>query len=176
MGNDPVNYVDPAGTTRRRPLTAREARQNTKIAQVVSEQIAKALPDGKVKDFVQRSANGLRAINNSADRRTQLETNKANGKAAENAVATEMGDKVAGQQVTFKTSDGTVTRTDIVTTDKGVVEVKSGNAQLSTGQQKLSDDINAGREVTPVGQNAANAGLEPGKPTTMTSCTLERKC
>lgn len=87
-----------------------------------------------------------------------------------------MGDKVAGKQVTFKTSDGTTTRTDIVTKDKGVVEVKSGNAQLSTGQQKLSDDINAGREVTPVGKNAADAGLVPGQPTTMSSCTLERRC
>lgn len=63
-----------------------------------------------------------------------------------------------------------------MTKDKGVVEVKSGNAQLSKGQEKLKADIDAGRQVTPVGKNAEAAGLEPGKPTTMTSCTVDHQC
>jgi hypothetical protein len=85
-----------------------------------------------------------------------------------------LGDKVAGEQVTFKTSDGTRTRVDFVTTDKGAVETKTGGSQLSTGQAKFKADVDAGRPVTPVGQNAANAGLTPRQSTTMTCCTIDR--
>jgi hypothetical protein len=105
---------------------------------------------------------------------TTLQKNVAQGKAGEAATRAKYGDKIAGEQVTFKTSDGTRTRIDFVTKDKGVVETKTGNANLSTGQSKLFDDVNAGREVTPVGQNATRAGLESGKPTTLKSCTLDR--
>jgi hypothetical protein len=120
--------------------------------------------------------NGARAVSIDAKavKAERLAANAAQGAKAEAAAAEKLGDKVAGKQVSFKTSDGTRTRTDIVTKDKGVVEVKSGNAELTKGQQKLSDDINAGREVTPVGQNAKDAGLTPGQPTKMTSCTVDR--
>ena len=43
----------------------------------------------------------------------------------------------------LKTSDGTRTRADFVTTDKGVVETKTGGAQLSIGQSKLKADVDA---------------------------------
>ena len=106
----------------------------------------------------------------------RMSANAAQGRAGNAATEAKLGDKVAGKEVSFKTSDQTRTRTDFVTKDKGVVETKTGNAQLSKGQQKLHEDIKAGRPVTPVGQNAAKAGLEPGKPTTMTSCTVDRPC
>lgn len=101
--------------------------------------------------------------------------NVEKGKAGEAATRAKLGDKVAGEQVTFKTNDGTRTRADFVTKDGGVVETKTGNAQLSTGQAKLQSDINAGLPVTPVGNNAKNAGLPTGQPTTMTSCTVDRQ-
>ncbi|MFD1218366.1 hypothetical protein [Microbulbifer celer] len=63
-----------------------------------------------------------------------------------------------------------------MTKEKGIVEVKSGNGQLTQGQKKLFDDVKAGREVTPVGENARKAGLTPGEPIRMTSCKLERRC
>ncbi|MGE8225953.1 MAG: hypothetical protein ACN6RK_09210 [Stenotrophomonas sp.] len=46
----------------------------------------------------------------------------------------------------------------------GVIETKTENAGLSRGQQKLKDDIEAGRAVTPVGNNAEAAGFTLGEP------------
>jgi hypothetical protein len=115
---------------------------------------------------------GLRA----EQRAAQLAKNVAKGAEGEAKTAAKLEGKVAGKQVSFKTSDGSSTRADFVTKDKTVVETKTGNAKLSKNQQKLHDDINAGREVTPVGQNAKDAGLKPGEPTTMKSCTMDRPC
>jgi RHS repeat-associated protein len=100
--------------------------------------------------------------------------NAAKGRVGEAITRSKLEGNIAGEQVTFKTSDGTRTRTDFVTTDKGVVESKAGGSPLTRGQQKLSDDIKAGRQVTPVGENARAAGLEPNKPTTMSSCHVDR--
>jgi RHS repeat-associated protein len=102
--------------------------------------------------------------------------NAAQGRAGEAATEAKLGDTVAGKQVSFKTSDSTRTRADFVTKDKGVVESKTGGAELNSAQKKLHEDIKAGRQITPVGGNAAKAGLEPGKPTTMTSCNVDRPC
>ncbi|MEI6459593.1 MAG: RHS repeat-associated core domain-containing protein, partial [Pseudomonadota bacterium] len=123
-----------------------------------------------------RAAAGVASVETKSVRAAQLAKNVEQGAKGEVAAAEKLGDKVAGKQVTFKTSDGTRTRADIVTKDKGVVEVKTGNSPLTKGQQKLQDDIKAGREVTPVGGNAGNAGLTPGQPTKMTSCTVDRIC
>jgi len=114
-------------------------------------------------------AKGLKAAGNIVE-------NAAKGKAGEAITRAKLGDKVAGEQVTFYTSDGTRTRTDFVTTDKGVVETKTGGAKLSSGQSKLREDIEAGREVTPAGQKAADADLTPGVPTRMRTCTIDRPC
>jgi RHS repeat-associated protein len=105
---------------------------------------------------------------------TTLQKNVAQGKAGEALTRAKYGDQIAGEQVTIKTSDGTRTRTDFVTKDRGIIETKTGGADLSKGQTKLFDDINAGREVTPVGKNATNAGLESGQPTVLKSCTVDR--
>jgi len=111
-----------------------------------------------------------------AARAERMAANAAKGAKGEASTAAKLGDKVAGKQVSFKTSNGTRTRADFVTKDRGVVETKTGNARLRKGQQKLHDDIRAGREVTPVGRNARDAGLEPGKPTRMNGCTVDRPC
>jgi RHS repeat-associated protein len=113
---------------------------------------------------------------NSAAETTGITANAAQGKAGEAITRAKLGDTVAGEQVSFKTNDGTRTRADFVTTDKSVVETKTGNATLSKGQAKLKSDIGAGRSVTPVGQNAAKAGLKPNEPIKMTCFKEDRPC
>jgi hypothetical protein len=104
----------------------------------------------------------------------QLAENALKGAKGEAATAARLGDKVAGSQVTFRTSDGTKTRADFVTKDRGVVETKTGNAKLTGPQTKLQADVKAGREVTPVGKNAEKAGLEPGKGCKLSSFDVDR--
>ncbi|MFZ3343067.1 MAG: hypothetical protein WA213_19455 [Terriglobales bacterium] len=123
-----------------------------------------------------RAAPAVAAETKAVSAAAQLAKNVEQGAKGEAITAAKLGDKVAGRQVTFKTSTGTKARTDFVTKDKGIVETKTGNAELSKGQQQLKSDVDAGREVTPVGQNAADAGLKPGEPTKMTSCTTDRVC
>ncbi|KAA2285531.1 RHS repeat domain-containing protein [Arenimonas fontis] len=106
---------------------------------------------------------------------SNIAENAAKGARAEDAVATSLGDSVAGRRVTLEASTGQRSVADIVTTDRGVVEVKSGGGRLSPGQRAVQADIDAGRPVTPRGQNAANAGLEPGKPTQM-KCYDVKRC
>ncbi len=177
VGNDPMNHTDPTGMIVDTIadigfiiydvyVIVTEGATATNMTALGADVAGAAIP----------GATGLGAGVRATARAEQLAKNVVNGAKAEKAVIKEMGDKVAGTQVTFKTSDGTKTRADIVTKDKGVVEVKSGNGQPTRPQQKLFDDIKAGREVTPVGKNAERAGLDPGKPTKMTSCKLDRRC
>ena len=86
-----------------------------------------------------------------------------------------MGAEVAGKRVTLEASTGQRSVADIVTTNKGVVEVKSGGAQLSSGQKAIKADVDAGRPVTPRGQNAADAGLTPNQPVQM-KCYDVKRC
>lgn len=129
--------------------------------------IVSALPPGKAVSLI-RTTVGI------GRQGATIARNVEKGKAGEAAVKAQYGDKVAGEQVSFKTSDGTRTRADVVTTDRSVVEVKTGNAVLSPGQAKLQSDINAGNPVTPVGNNARNAGLPVGQPVQMSSFKCER--
>ena len=122
---------------------------------------------------VRAGSHGADAVS-AGKKATTIAENAAKGKAGEAATRAKLGDSVAGVQVTFKTSDGTRTRADFVTKDGGVVETKTGGAKLSPGQTKLKADIEAGRQVTPVGKNAERAGLPSGQPTTMKSCTVDR--
>jgi RHS repeat-associated protein len=101
--------------------------------------------------------------------------NERKGKAGEAMTRAERVDKIAGEQVSFRTSDGTRTRTDFVEKDKTVVETKTGDSTLSKGQEKLKADIKAGNEVTPVGKNAEAAGLKPGEPVKMKDFVEDRK-
>jgi hypothetical protein len=97
----------------------------------------------------------------------QLAQNIAQGARAEEQVVGSLGDQVAGRRVTLEASTGQRSVADIVTKDGGVVEVKSGGAKLSPGQQAVKDDIDAGRPVTPRGANAEKAGLARNQPTPM---------
>jgi hypothetical protein len=109
-----------------------------------------------------------------AARIEQLEANRAAGKAGEAATRARLGDNIAGEQVTFKTSSGKRARADFVTKQREVIETKTGNARLSSGQRQLMRDIDSGSPVTPLGKNAAKAGLEPGTPSKMKSCSVDR--
>ena len=90
-------------------------------------------------------------------------------------MAAELGAEVAGKRVTLEASTGQRSVADTVRTDKGVTEVKSGGARLSPGQKAVKADIDAGRPVTPRGQNALDAGLKPGVPTQM-KCYDVKRC
>jgi RHS repeat-associated protein len=116
---------------------------------------------------------------------TQLQLNVAQGQAGEESTEELLGESVVGKQVTFITSTGARTRIDFVassTTDDetndenslSVVETKTGNAQLTLGQQQLQADVYTGIPVTPVGQNAANAGFDVGEPVILNGFTVYR--
>lgn len=187
VGNDPLNAKDPSGN-QTVPGTSGMSPEDWKaagnavvdwvkrdpigaaidVATVVL--VAVDIADGPTPDV------GAAAVAARTARAERMAQNAAQGRRGEAATAAKLGDKTAGRQVTFKTSDGTRTRADFVTKDKGVVETKTGGAQLRKGQAKLHDDIRAGREVTPVGRNAQDAGLRPGEPTRMKSCSVDRPC
>jgi RHS repeat-associated protein len=190
VGNNPVNATDPTGME-----TAMFQREEYRMAQPSPEglaEVASWLPivgDGMaIGEAVQNptATNVIAAVVGLAGpagdaagkslKATRMAENAAKGKAGEAITRKTLGDKVAGEQVTFKTSDGTRTKQDFVTKDKGTVETKTGNATLSTGQEKFKADVDAGRPVTPVGKNAEKAGLEPGVPTKMISCNVDRPC
>lgn len=187
--NNPINHTDPDGrcvdgitcdpmVQAYGKWAAANPDQADKIGREVGLPGVSAMLSATGAGALVEAVNVVRLVRNTIEDSktapTTLQKNVTQGKAGEAATRAKYGDKIAGEQVTIKTSDGTRTRIDFVTKDKSVVETKTGNANLSTGQSKLFDDVNAGREVTPVGQNAARAGLEPGKPTTLKSCTIDR--
>jgi hypothetical protein len=120
---------------------------------------------------VRATAHGAEAVRAGSN----IAENAAKGAKAEDNVVAEMGDQVAGRRVTLEASTGQRSVADIVTTDKGITEVKSGSATLSPGQKAVKADVEAGRAVTPRGRNAEKAGLEPGKPTKI-KCYDVKRC
>ena len=121
---------------------------------------------------------GLAQLGNAASKEVkaaQLAKNVVQGAKAEKAAVAKLGEKVAGQRVTLESSTtGRKSVADIVSKDKTVTEVKSGNSPLSQGQKDVKADIDAGRDVIPRGQNAENAGLTPGQPTQMKCYNVDR--
>ncbi|MBC2653214.1 hypothetical protein [Novosphingobium aerophilum] len=92
----------------------------------------------------------------------------AKGLRGEAATAARLGTGVTGRRVTLEASNGRRSVVDFTTRNRGVVESKNGpGARLSPGQRAVRDDIRAGRPVIPRGQNAKDAGLQPGVPTKM---------
>lgn len=187
--NNPINHTDPDGRCADGATCDHMVQDYGKWAAANPEQADKigstvggpgvaammiASGAGEVIGIVRAVVTIDKVLSESPSPATTLQKNVAQGKAGEALTRAKYGDRIAGEQVTIKTSDGTRTRTDFVTKDQGVVETKTGDANLSKGQAKLFDDINAGREVTPVGKNATNAGLESGKPTVLKSCTIDR--
>jgi hypothetical protein len=69
-------------------------------------------------------------------------------------------------QVEFRTASGERAVIDFITLDgndeyKGW-EVKTGNGQLSSGQEAVYDALANGEDIYPVGENAEAIGLTPG--------------
>ena len=190
VGNDPVNKAHPSGMVGPSgigpgidPETAQEAMADVgDLVANVAEVAGYGAPEGP--GFAGPVDEVVNALRGAADvartgaaeaRAAQFAKNIAQGAKGEAKTAAKYGDKISGRQVTFKTSTGAKTRADFVTKSKGAVETKTGRAQLNKVQRQLNSDIEAGRQVTPVGQNARDAGLTPGQPTRMNSCSVDRR-
>lgn len=183
--NNPINHVDPDGRcadglscdqmvqsygawANANPEEADKIGRDVGVPAVAAMLIASGA--GEVVAIVKGAATLDRILSKAG----QLSKNVEQGTKAERAVAEKLGDQVAGKRITLESSTGQRSVADIVTKDNGVVEVKSGGARLSSGQKAVKADIDAGRTVTPRGKNAANAGLEPGKPTQMKCYQVDR--
>jgi hypothetical protein len=165
VGNDPVNNIDPTGEmTKHLP--------GSRGCTIINGCLTGGMGPRSGLSGSSRGT-GNTPSNIKAER---MAANAEKGAKGEAITKEKLGDKVAGEQVSFKTSDGTRTRADFVTKDKGVTETKTGDAKLSSGQEKLKSDIEAGREVTPVGANAQKAGLTPNEPTKMSCFKVDRPC
>ncbi|MDQ3523545.1 MAG: RHS repeat-associated core domain-containing protein, partial [Chloroflexota bacterium] len=177
--NNPYKFTDPDGRIAETPWDAFNVALDVvslgKNLAVGNYAGAAVDAVGLVVDAVATVVPGVPGGAGAAIKAARLADNVRQGAKAEKAVAKELGGKVAGQRVTLEASTGQRSVADIVTKDKGVVEVKSGNAQLSSGQKAIKADVDAGRSVTPRGQNAEKAGLEPGKPTQM-KCYDVKRC
>ena len=145
VGNAPTNYLDPTGKNRHQAV----------------KNVGRSL-DRLLKNIQKRK------------RAEQLEKNKKKGKDGEQETREDLGDDIAGEQVTLETRNGERSRTDFVTKDNKVVETKTGDAKLSPGQEKVKDAIDKGEPVIPRGKNAERAGLEPGRPVKMDSYRIDR--
>ena len=188
VANDPVNHTDPSGMdggcmygpsqcgfvgSKGPGLTLADVEE---VASNLLDMLA-AYPEpegpvlGRTSEALADAARESRAA-----RAEQLAVNQAAGKAGEAATRAKLGDTIAGERVTFRTSNGKRAQPDFVTKDQGIVESKAGGGRLSSGQRQLKQDVDAGRPVTPVGQNASKAGLTPGHPTVMKSCKIDRTC
>lgn len=139
-----------------------EAVQNPTVVNVIAAGV------GLVPGAGDLAGKGLKVGSNIAE-------NAAKGAASEAKTAAKLGDQAAGRRVTLESStSGRRSVVDFTTKDKGVVETKSGNARLSPGQRDVKADIDAGRDVIPRGQNAADAGLTPNQPTQMKCFEIDR--
>lgn len=180
VGNDPMDRTDPSGEITEddidQVLMANPELGGPEIGFAIHEAVVGTEAAVRVGAALVRGVEaGVEAKEASAAvRAAQLAKNVEQGAKGEAQVASKLGDKVAGQRVTLESTTGKRSVADIVTKDKGVVEVKTGNSPLSSGQKAVKADIDAGREVIPRGSNAEKAGLTPGQPVRMTSCTVER--
>lgn len=117
---------------------------------------------------------GIKALREGGER---LAVNKAQGKAGEAATRSKLGDSEFAEKVSFLNSDGKRAVPDFLVRKDGgyeLIETKTGGALLSSGQKKLFDDIAKGIPVTPVGKNAARAGLSPGQPLVLKGAKVDR--
>lgn len=174
--NNPYKYIDLDG---RHPVIAAivegliwlGARQAGTVAVV---EAGAAIATGSMAPSV--ALEGAAAL--AARRATTLAENGIKGKGGEAVTRAALGEAKAGEQVTVVASTGKRAKVDFVhheNAGKGITETKTGNARLSSGQAAVKADADAGRAVTPVGENARRAGLEPGKPTVMESFKVDRQ-
>ena len=151
VGNDPLDRTDPSGNCIEdlcivEGLIAFALANAPEITAgaVVAAEVASGVPsptsmaESAVGNVARTAVNEVKAA--------QLAKNVAQGAKGEAQVAVKLGDKVAGQRVTLEATTRERSVADIVTKDKGVVEVKTGNAKLSAGQKAVKADIDAGRQ------------------------------
>jgi len=179
VGGDPVNKTDPTGQIGETPWDIANVVMDVAslAGNVASGNVGGALVDaaGLAYDVAATVFPGLPGVAGTLIKAERLAANAAKGASAEKGVIAKMGDTVAGTRVTLESSTtGRRSVADIVSKDKTVTEVKSGNAQLSQGQKDVKADIDAGREVIPRGQNAQRAGLTPNLPTKMNCYKVDR--
>lgn len=119
-----------------------------------------------------KPAHSIRGTNATARelQRLGLQVNALRGLRAERhieGVIQRMPGVSYGRQITIVTSAGYRARVDYVVNGTTIIEVKSSTtASLSFAQAHLARDVYSGRAVTPVGNNALQSGLTPGRPTT----------
>jgi hypothetical protein len=145
-------------------------------ASLVGNLAGLALPGATGVGLAARGAvEGAQAATKAASKADTLAANKLQGAAGEAKTAAKLGPDASGRRVTLESSTtGRKSVVDFTTKDKGVVETKTGNAQLSQGQKDVKADIDAGRDVIPRGQNAEKAGLTPNQPTQMKCFDVDR--
>lgn len=192
VGNNPANVIDPSGKFGAYPgMTLEQMTLPEPAADFLAGAVDFVPVVGDIKGAIEAIVHPspitvtaaviglIPAVGDVAARSLKVGSNivenAAKGAAAEAKTAERLGDKVAGTRVTLESSTtGRRSVVDFTTKDKVVVETKSGNARLRRGQQDVKADIDAGRPVIPRGQNAKEAGLEPGKATQMTSYEIDR--
>lgn len=189
VANDPVNKVDPTGECFENCPTGILFTPSQSLA-ILSTAADFTPVIGDLKGIGEAIANptgvniaaaavglvpGAGDVASKGLKAAQLAKNVAKGAAGEAKTAAKLGADAAGRRVTLESSTtGRKSVVDFTTKDKGVVETKTGNAQLSPGQTDVKADIDAGRDVIPRGQNAANAGLTPNQPTQMKCFEVDR--
>lgn len=109
---------------------ATEGATATNMAALGADAAATFIPVATGAGAVVRGGAHAAEVTGAGKKAVTLADNAAKGKAGEAATRAKLGDSVAGEQVTFKTSDGTRTRTDFVTKDGGVVENKDGRRSI----------------------------------------------
>lgn len=118
---------------------------------------------------------GLGRLTAGAPSGSTIRANAAQGKAGEAITRASLGEKIAGEQVSFKTSDGTRTRADFVTKTEPLWK-RRPETPTSHAAGQAEGGYRCWTQVTPVGRKAASAGLKPGEPTTMQCYKIDRPC
>ncbi|MCP4984789.1 MAG: RHS repeat-associated core domain-containing protein, partial [Colwellia sp.] len=161
VANNPYKYTDPDGEEKRGALRR------------TAESIAKTGCRSGCNGLQYYASPKQQAAYMSRKNET-LKANRLKGKEGEAKTRDKLGDDNAGEQVSFRNSKGKIARIDFAKKDGTLVETKTGNAKLSANQKQLSQDIANGTEVTPVGNNAANAGFKPGVPVKIEKMEVDR--
>lgn len=185
VANDPVNLVDPNGESAKliRPLikVVRNGGDVRKALLDTGLEVADALsvianPGSSPFERATAVFDVLSPVSakelSKADR---LLKNQLQGAFGERARRSQLGDRIRGEQISIKSADGNTTaQFDFVTKDGALDDAKTGGATFSKKQQVIADDVAAGRAVTPVGQNARDAGFKRDEPVKFLSCSASR--
>ncbi|WP_274055478.1 RHS repeat domain-containing protein [Thalassomonas actiniarum] len=163
VANNPYKYIDPDGEAK-----SRGGGVGRSMRGAATSACAKSC--GAMKYYMGPQAQAAYMARKNAT----LKANRIKGKEGEAKTREKLGDDSAGEQVSFRNSEGKIARIDFAKKDGTLVETKTGNAQLSKNQKQLQNDIASGTEVTPVGDRAAKAGFKPGAPVKIDKMEIDR--